>query len=235
MKLIIFMLGACIGSFVNVVSYSLPRKIDIIKRRSFCDHCHHILSFIDMIPIVSYIWLKGRCRFCHKYIKLRYTIIEAICGLIGVIVYNHYSIVWAILLFIFFMILVVMSLIDIDTMMVYDELLILLVVISVFLIKYYSISFGERLIGIFIISVPLIIFNNVVIESFGGGDIKLYMILGFVFGIEGIISIFIYSIFSATLVSLFFIVVNKIKKDSYIAFVPYISISVLIYVLYGNF
>ena len=233
MEFIVFVLSACIGSFINVVAYSLPRKMDFVFRRSRCDHCLHQLSFFDMIPIVSFIFLKGKCRYCHSFISLRDSIVELICGFIGVILYDKFGQVIFLIAYLFFIILVLSSLIDIDTMIVYDELLVLLFITGLFFMNIFSLTFVDRISGMFILSAPMYMFN-LYKESFGGGDIKLFTILGFLFGTEGVLCIFIYASFLTSLYALVGFVFKKVKVDGYIPFVPFISVGSLIFVLFEN-
>ena len=71
----IFLLGTIFGSFYNVVIYRLPQQISIAKGTSFCPHCQHRIMPYDLIPILSYVFLKGECRYCKTHISLRYPII----------------------------------------------------------------------------------------------------------------------------------------------------------------
>ena len=79
---IFLIMGAVIGSFCTLAVYRIPIGKDIIHERSFCPNCNHRLEFIDLIPIVSYIFLKGKCRYCGKKIRIRYFIMEFFSGLI---------------------------------------------------------------------------------------------------------------------------------------------------------
>ena len=76
-----FILGTVLGSFYNVIIYRLPKKISVSNGTSKCPHCEHRIMPIELIPIVSYIFLKGRCAHCHAPISIRYPIIEALTGL----------------------------------------------------------------------------------------------------------------------------------------------------------
>ena len=76
-----FMIGAMLGSFFTLAVYRLPLKQDIIYKRSYCPNCKHELSFLDLIPIISYIVLKGQCRYCGQKIKIRYLIFEILSGI----------------------------------------------------------------------------------------------------------------------------------------------------------
>ena len=79
--IIIFIIGTIFGSFFTLAVYRIPLKKDIIHERSFCPNCNHKLGFWDMIPIVSYLCFKGRCRYCGEKIRIRYLILEVLSGL----------------------------------------------------------------------------------------------------------------------------------------------------------
>jgi len=78
---IIFIVGTIIGSFLNVVIDRIPRGESIIKTRSHCEHCRRKLVWYDLIPIISFILLNGKCRYCKRPISLYYPLVEAITGL----------------------------------------------------------------------------------------------------------------------------------------------------------
>ena len=79
--MIIFIMGSVFGSFLTLATYRIPLNEDITHKHSYCPKCNHKLSFLDMIPILSYIILKGRCRYCKSKISPRYFIIEILCGI----------------------------------------------------------------------------------------------------------------------------------------------------------
>ena len=78
--LIIFIMGITVGSFLTLATYRIPLNQDITHKRSYCPKCNHRLEFLDMIPLFSYIFLNGRCRYCHVKISPRYFIIELLSG-----------------------------------------------------------------------------------------------------------------------------------------------------------
>lgn len=121
-SLIVFILGASIGSFLNVVVYRLPANLSILWPPSRCPHCLHRLGKLENIPILGWLWLKSRCRHCRSKIPVRYFLIEAITGLLFVSVFRKYGFVtnsmtwqtlgyWAFLSW-----LLTLCLIDLDTM-----------------------------------------------------------------------------------------------------------------------
>ena len=83
--IIIFIIGILFGSFYTLAIYRIPRKQDITHTNSYCPNCHHKLGFLDLIPIFSYIFLFGKCRYCKEKIKPRYFFIELISGIIFVL------------------------------------------------------------------------------------------------------------------------------------------------------
>ena len=80
--IILFVLGTLFGSFFTVVGSRLPRGENFIKKRSHCDNCKHNLSFLDMIPILSFLFLKGKCRYCGKKIDSLSTWMELFTGIL---------------------------------------------------------------------------------------------------------------------------------------------------------
>lgn len=79
--IIIFIMGTVFGSFLTLSTYRLPLNQDILHKRSYCPRCNHELSFFDMIPVLSYVFLRGKCRYCKNKISPRYVIIEILCGI----------------------------------------------------------------------------------------------------------------------------------------------------------
>mgnify|MGYP000372234067 CR=1 FL=1 len=79
---IIFICGTMFGSFYTLAVYRIPLGKDITHTRSYCPNCNHKLSFLDMIPIFSYIFLGGKCRYCHKKIRIRYLLLEVLSGVV---------------------------------------------------------------------------------------------------------------------------------------------------------
>lgn len=83
---LIFMIGTLFGSFYTLAVYRIPKKQDITHTHSYCPNCNHKLGFLDLIPIISYLFLKGRCRYCKEKIRLRYLILEILSGMLFVVV-----------------------------------------------------------------------------------------------------------------------------------------------------
>ena len=84
-EIIFFAIGASIFSFLNVVIYRLPRHMQFTEGKSMCTSCGHELTMKDMIPIISWVSLKGKCRYCGAPVSIRYTIVEALGGFFAVV------------------------------------------------------------------------------------------------------------------------------------------------------
>ncbi|RLC39626.1 MAG: prepilin peptidase [Candidatus Nealsonbacteria bacterium] len=89
LSLIIFVFGISVGSFLNCVIYRLEIKRSFLKGRSFCPKCHHILRWYDLIPILSFIFLKGKCRYCREKISFQYPLVEIATGILFLSIFWH--------------------------------------------------------------------------------------------------------------------------------------------------
>ena len=82
--ILIALYGACVGSFLNVVICRMPEGLSVVTPRSFCPACKHVLAWFDNVPILGWLWLAGRCRYCKKPISLQYPLVEAACAILFV-------------------------------------------------------------------------------------------------------------------------------------------------------
>jgi len=122
---IIFVFGIVFGSFYNVLGYRLPKKESIVFPSSHCPSCNHKLKFLDLIPILSYVILKGRCRYCKKKISIIYPLIELITGLLFILSYRLYGLSFQFFISIIFSSVAVITIAsDIRYMVINDEVLI---------------------------------------------------------------------------------------------------------------
>ena len=229
----LFILGTIFGSFYNVVGYRVPKGESILYPSSHCPKCNHELKAYELIPVLSFIFLGGKCKNCKSKISFFYPVFELLTGLgfaasymvFGLSLDCLYSIV-----FISMLIIIVIS--DYQTMLIPDSVLIfgslLLIFIKFFMtgIESIGISLLHALAAfIFMLLIKLLgdfMFKK---ESMGGGDIKLLAVFGFVLGFPlSIISIFLSAIIGLP-VSL---ILLKAKKGTEIPFGPFLSIAAII-------
>jgi leader peptidase (prepilin peptidase) / N-methyltransferase len=237
---IVFVFGACIGSFLNVCIYRIPAARSIVRPRSSCPECNSTIRFYDNIPILSYLWLRGKCRDCGTEFSARYPVIEFITGLLACACFIKFGLsIEAAVYFCFIAALVVISFIDIDHQIVPDS--ISLPGIPVGLISSFilpSIHFKEALIGVFLGGGVLyfIAWGYQLItgkEGMGGGDIKLLAMIGAFIGWKGVlIVIFISSAAGAFIGIVLMLVANKTLKYA-VPFGPFLSLGAVVYILLG--
>jgi leader peptidase (prepilin peptidase)/N-methyltransferase len=114
-KAFIFIFGSFIGSFLNVCIYRLPKDTSIVKPRSFCPKCQATIKWYDNIPVLSFLFLRGKCRNCGEKISLRYPIIEIISAVLFLVFYVKFGLTFLFFKYLFFFVLlIVVSSIDID-------------------------------------------------------------------------------------------------------------------------
>jgi leader peptidase (prepilin peptidase)/N-methyltransferase len=224
--------GFLIGSFLNVVILRLPLKKDIIYKRSGCPDCGHQLKWFHNIPIFSFIFLKGRCSFCANRISWRYPLIELAVGLIAYLLspteVNLYSIIHFIFYFAVVCLFICHFMIDLDHHLLLDNLNICLLIMFLLHATYFRSFYFWIPGGVIGFSFPLLVtwlFYKLRGQiGLGGGDIKLYGILGIFLGPMGVVFTIFMSCLLGAIWGLLMIMSKKMTKDKPMAFGPAILI-----------
>ena len=149
--IIIFIIGTILGSFCGLVAYRVPRNIKIFERHTYCPKCNHELNFVEKIPILSYIFLGGKCKYCKQKISSKYLIMEAVTGIILVLLAQAFDIsidscsLNSFIIFVFavlyFMAIIIISAIDKEYRTIDKKVLLFGVIISlIFMIYQYIIN-----------------------------------------------------------------------------------------------
>ncbi|MCM2349575.1 MAG: prepilin peptidase [Bacteriovoracaceae bacterium] len=223
-----FIFGLLIGSFLNVVILRLPNKVNMVTKRSACPKCGGQLKWYHNIPLLSFIFLKGKCAFCGTRISWRYPLIELFTGLVAYwLMPNELSTMALANSFFYFSIACIFIchfMIDLDHHLLLDSLnLYLLAILLSYVIFYYNWPFWV-LGGVIGFGAPLLvtwIFYKLRGQvGLGGGDIKLYGILGLYFGPTGIMFTIFLSCLVGAVVGLVLIGLDKMTKDKPMAFGP---------------
>lgn len=231
----VFIIGTVIGSFLNVVIWRVPQELSFVKGRSYCPHCHTTLKPYDMIPVLSWIFLRGKCRFCKEPISIRYPLIELTGGLLAILCFHHFGFYWdTLLVFSILLILLAITMIDFATMTIPNGLIISLIfpIIIVYML-HPEMAFVERILGFFIISLPMYVLTLIVPDCFGGGDIKLIAVCGFLLGWKMNILAMFLAILTGGIYACYLVVSKKAKKGAHMAFGPYLCLGVSISLFYG--
>ncbi len=242
--LFVFVFGICIGSFLNVVIIRLPRGESLIKRSSHCMTCGTKIRAIDLIPVFSWIFLRGKCHSCGEKISARYPIVESLNGLLYVLTFyvldiNAESIITCVLM----SLLIIVGFMDWDTMEINEIILGIIALLAVpSAIFTDEVSIKSRIIGAIVISVPFFLIGEIsrpiIRKKFGEdfraielGDTLLMAAAGAVLGTRAIIVSTLIGIVAAALGGL----INKaVTKDSKFAFGPFLSIGIAVGSLWGD-
>ena len=235
-----FIFGLCIGSFLNVCIYRLPASKSISHPRSSCTSCNELIPFYDNIPVLSYLLLRGRCRFCREPISLRYPVIELLTGMFALITFLKYGLsLEALIYFIYIAALLVITFIDIDHQIIPD--VISLPGIPLFFLASFGLSqinYLDSLIGILVGggSLFVVAWTYSLItkkEGMGGGDIKLLAMIGAVIGWKGVLfTIFVASAIG-TLSGLLVMLKSRKGMKLKIPFGPFLAIGGIAYIFFG--
>lgn len=230
-----FIVFACIGSFVNVLIYRLPKSEDIVFKRSYCPHCQHVLGVNDLIPVVSYIALRGECRYCGKKISLMYPVIELLSGCIGIIcIYRYGFNIEMILNFFVIEILICLSIIDFRYEIIPDECNFIIFILAFVKIFYYDLNLYAHIVSAFSVSSFLYFMNVWINNSFGGGDIKLMFSIGLYLGLKLNLLSFVLAVLIAGSYATYLLIFKKVNRKSILAFGPFLSIGIIMSLTYGN-
>lgn len=238
-----FLLGLIFGSFANVLIFRLPREINFVKIRSFCDHCRTPLRWFENIPLFSWILLRGRCSSCGKSISFRLFFVELIMGVLFSGLFLHFGFKWFFLescVFVFG--LLVVSMIDFDFMFLPDSFTLSGIVLGLFGAFFNpERAFLDALIGGLLgggILWGVAFFYQMIRkkEGLGGGDIKLLAWIGTVLGSKSIFFVIMVSGFVGCLVGLLTMFRTKEEFQTLaIPFGPYLSLGGVLYLFYGPF
>lgn len=241
---IVFFYGICIGSFLNVVIFRLPKNESLIKRSSHCMTCGTPIRVIDLIPIFSWLALRGKCRSCGEKISPRYPIVEFLNGFLYVVTiaimdFNAHSIACCI----FFSLLICIGFMDWDTMEMDLRLLVLILLLSLLSVTTEdAVDIRSRVIGYFCISVPFFLIGEVVgvfmkkrtgekIRGIELGDTLLMLVSGLLIGWKGVTVGAFCGIVLAGIVGL---ILKRRGSDSKLAFGPFLAIGLVIGTLFGD-
>ncbi|GFO55168.1 type 4 prepilin-like proteins leader peptide-processing enzyme [Geomonas sp. Red276] len=238
---IAFVLGAVVGSFLNVCIYRLPNHESVVFPPSHCPNCDYQIRWYDNVPIVSYLLLRGRCRGCGEHISLQYPIVELLNGLLTVALFWKFGLglIFAIF-FVYTCTMVVLTFIDLEHQILPD-IITLPGIVAGFGISFLFPGFGwlNSLIGILAGggSLLLIAFGYQLItkkDGMGGGDIKLLAMMGAFFGWQGVLFIIFVASLLGSVIGISVMLAQKKDSNLAIPFGPFLAGASLIFVFFGK-
>ncbi len=193
-------LGASLGSFLNCAAWRIVHGESFLKGRSHCTTCGHALGFLDLIPVLSWVFLKGKCRYCGEKIPARYPLTELFFAAVSVLCLLRFDLtVLCLRNYIFLCCLFLLTLTDIEDMMIPDGCHIVSVIAWIVTFPFLFDGFGDGVSHIIaavvygggLLAVSLILDRVLGRESLGGGDIKLFAVTGLYIGLIGTLFVMI--------------------------------------------
>ncbi|BAI79624.1 type IV prepilin peptidase [Deferribacter desulfuricans SSM1] len=245
--LFFFILGLIFGSFFNVVISRLPYGKSIISPGSSCPKCGSKIKWYDNIPVISYLLLRGKCRVCGVKISIQYPLVEIITAIITVGLYYKFGLnVYFVQYFVLISLLICAGIIDLitaldndfETGIIPDEISLGGIPVGIIfgiLQKKLIISLIGGLVGFLLLFIPGFVYKLFTgKEGMGGGDIKLFAMIGTFLGYKPLFFILFLSSFVGATIGLFFIYLFK-NREYPIPFGPFIGLATIIYIFFGDY
>lgn len=237
--LFIFALGLLIGSFLNVCIYRMPAEESIVTPPSHCGSCGHRLGPIDLVPVLSWLFLKGKCRYCGARISPRYALVELLTGGLFAFLGWHYGLTPELFfMLVFTAIFIAIFFIDLDHSIIPDELQIAGLINTIAYLGWvwysgaHAINLLDHGLG-FLIGGGLYLLLAVVTRGgMGGGDIKLMAVLGLWLGSGGILWVVLLSSNIGAVISLLLMALKIKGRKDFIPFGPFIVMAAMLVMLY---
>lgn len=232
------LLGLALGSFLNVVIFRVDDIKSILTTRSHCPHCKKNIKWYDLVPLISFMVLRGKCRYCSADISVQYPLVEAGTALMFLAMYLKFGITWQAAIYaLAFLIFIVIFVYDIKTQYILDAFsysaLAVCLVCGVF---FANISFIDLIYGILIGGGFLAVLVFVSREKWmGKGDIIIGSALGAMLGYPRAVLLIFLSFVLGSLVGLALIYTRKKGMKDAVPFAPFLITAGLITLLFGNY
>ncbi|MFB2836315.1 prepilin peptidase [Floridanema evergladense] len=251
LNIFVFFLGSCFGSFLNVVIYRLPAGLSLLHPPSRCPKCLNQLKPYDNVPVFGWLWLRGRCRYCHSKISLRYPLVELATGILFLLVFWQFGFslqtlaYWAFLCW-----LLALALIDLDTMTLPNPLTqsgLIIGLLFQFLLGYvpnYALTQGINqlfagilgaVLGIWIFDLIIIVGSTIFGQAaMGGGDAKLAAMMGTWLGWKYLLLAGFLACLIGSLVGGGAIALGLLSRRQAMPFGPFLALGAAITVFFGE-
>lgn len=230
--ILIFFIGITVFSYLNVLSVRVAQEDTkkLYAGRSACPHCGHTWKLTESIPVFSWFINRRKCPYCFEKISVHATLVELFGGILALVTAAYYGISFAALtIFLLGCILTVITLIDQDTQTIPPVCNIILALIGLLsILTVPGPSLVERVIGVFVISVPMILIVLLVPGGFGGGDIKMMAASGLLLGWKGNVTAFMIALIVGGAYSVILLRAKKIGRKEHFAFGPFLSLGIFI-------
>jgi leader peptidase (prepilin peptidase)/N-methyltransferase len=237
---LVFVVGACIGSFLNVCIFRIPAGRSIVFPPSACPRCGTAIRALDNVPLLSWVWLRGRCRHCRAPISGRYPLVELLTGLMALGILLRFG--WQPLTAVYFAFgaaLIAITFIDLDHQIIPDVITlpgIPLALLGSLLVP--EVTGWDAVIGVlagggslYLVALGYRLLTGA--DGMGGGDIKLLAMIGALVGWQGVLFTIFFSSALGTLVGLAYILATRRTAKARIPFGPFLAVGAMAYLFVG--
>jgi len=245
-----FVLGVCIGSFLNVCIDRLPQRQSLVKPPSHCPACGRLLRWFDLFPILSYLQLRGRCRYCGQRIPRRTLVMELGTGLLFAFLGFNYGLsIDFLFVGLFASLFLLLAIIDLEHRLILNGIVYPAIGISLILAPFWSNTdltrsfighnsmmgtFLSSLVGGAIFFLVFLVISLAYREGMGGGDVKMAALTGLAVGLFNVPAALLTAIVGGGLVAgVLLLLGTKRRKDS-LPFAPFLSLGAVIALLWGT-
>ena len=257
-----FVFGTCIGSFLNVCIYRIPREESVVRPRSHCPHCNGLIAWYDNIPLFSFVALRARCRHCAARISPRYVLVEALVGLFFLLIWLKLDLLpagpvmglspvgSALLIPIYWLVvsgLVLGTFVDFEYMIIPDRVTLGGIAAGLVLSAAVPALHGQATVGSSLLQAGMglalgwsVLWLMGVVgtfvfrkEAMGFGDVKLLGAIGAFLGWRAVVFTIIVSSFLGSAVGIALVLLHKKEMQSRMPYGPYISLAAVLWILWG--
>ena len=234
LNILLLAIGSIFASFANLVVLRTIRGESIVYPPSHCDSCGHKLKAVDLFPILSYIFLRGRCRYCKSKIPIESFMVEFILGILLVVIFDFSNIIGSFLIFSALMLALIIALIDLKTYDIYMNQVAILSIIGI-IYRYISIGFDIKFFYIILgFAISYLLIYLISKAGIGDGDIYFYLALFLFVENDFIIRFVLISIWLGAIYGIFiFLKYRSLKIE--IPFCIFIFIAFLLIVLFRGY
>ncbi|MBC7476410.1 MAG: prepilin peptidase [Candidatus Sericytochromatia bacterium] len=237
-SIIVLATGSLLGSFLNVVIYRLPREKSIVYPGSKCPSCNNVIAWYDNLPVLSWLLLGGKCRYCKNPIHFRYPAVELLTGILFLLTYAVFGIGWQWMFLAYFVcLLVVITWIDIDFMLIFNSLTYPGIAVG-FIYSYINNNLQQSVLGSIIGTVLFYLIAKISLlvmkkEGMGMGDVTLVALIGAWLGLNDLIGSLMISFFLGSVIGIMLLL--KKGKSEHFPFGPSLTLAALITLLTKNY
>ena len=232
----LLVLGLVLGSFYNVVGLRVPEGQSIVRPRSHCPTCKRTLSTLDLVPVLSFVFLKGTCRGCGSKISPFYPIMELATGLLFMMAFYQFGLTGELIVALTLIsLLVIIFVSDMKYMIIPDK--VLLFFLPLFFLERLFIPLDpwwDPLVGAFFGFGLLLLIAVISKGGMGGGDIKLFFVIGLALGFSQTLLTFLIATFLGAIFGVGGMMLGKHKRKELIPFGPFIAVGALLSYFYGE-